>query len=43
VIGAPAVTLVGCTVNTSLFAAAGLMIKEALGCPVSPAAVVVSV
>src|SRR5437762_3560969 len=43
VIGAPAVTLVGCTVNTSLFAAAGLMIKEALGCPVSPVADVVSV
>src|SRR5438874_1378826 len=43
VIGAPAVTLVGCTVNTSLFAAAALMIKEALGCPVSPVADVVSV
>src|SRR6266571_2275165 len=43
VIGAPAVTLVGCTVNTSLFAAAGLMIKEALVCPVSPVADVVSV
>src|SRR5437879_6392586 len=43
VIGAPAVTLVGCTVNTSLFAAAGLMTKEALGCPVTPVADVVSV
>src|SRR5436309_3164164 len=34
---------VTCTVNTSWFAAAAMMIKEALGCPVSPVADVVSV
>src|SRR5438552_3782434 len=43
VIVAPATVVVGWTVKTSWFAAPGLMIKEALGCPASPVADVVSV